>query len=152
MVQQVAVERSIEIAAPIDVVWRLLSTQEGLRQWLAPTIEIDVRLGGAWRLCEPEGNQTISGRVLELVPQQLLSLSWFEEGGDWQQPTRSSFMLTPIPGGTRVDVRQDGFEAIGKPGWMATYEAYERGWDRHATLAALKRCAESAAPAPSGAR
>ncbi|HZQ35120.1 MAG TPA: SRPBCC domain-containing protein [Dehalococcoidia bacterium] len=143
----VAVERSIEIAASVDVVWELLSTQEGLRQWLTPNIEIDVRLGGAYRLVEPEANQMISGRVLELVPKQRLTLSWFEEGGDWRQPTRKSFVLTPIPGGTRVDARQDGFEGIGKPGWPATYEAYERGWDRHAILAALKRCAEAAVPA-----
>lgn len=148
----VAVERSIEIAASVDVVWELLSTQDGLRQWLTPNIEIDVRPGGAYRLVGPEGSQVISGRVLDLVPRQRLTLSWFEEGGDWLQPTRKTFVLTPIPGGTRVDARQDGFEGIGKPGWLASYEAYERGWDRHATLAALKRSAESAALARSGVR
>ena len=148
----VAVERSIEIAASVDVVWALLSTEAGLRQWLAPTLEIDVRVGGAWRLVEPEGNQVISGQVLDLVPRQRLTLSWFEEGGDWLQPTRTHFVLTPIRGGTRVDARQEGFEEIGKPGWRATYEAYERGWDRHATLAALKRSAEAEALTGSGAR
>lgn len=148
----VAVERSIEIAAPVAVVWELLTTQEGLRQWLAPTMTIDMRVGGAWRLVGPEGNQVISGQVLELVPRQRLTLSWLEEGGDWLHPTRSSFVLTPVPGGTRVDARQDGFEAIGKAGWMTTYENYEGGWDRHATLAALKRSAESAALARPGAR
>jgi uncharacterized protein YndB with AHSA1/START domain len=148
----VAVERSIEIAASVDVVWELLTTQEGLQQWLAPTIAFDARAGGDYRLVEPEGNQVISGRVLELVPKQRLTLSWFEEGSDWLHPTRKSFVLTPVPGGTRIDARQDGFEGIGKPGWLATYEAYERGWDRHAILAALKRRAESAELASPGAR
>lgn len=148
----VAVERSIEIAASVDVVWELMTTQEGLRQWLTPNIEIDVRIGGAFRLLAPEGDQVVSGRVLELVPKQRLTLSWFEEGGDWLHPTRKSFVLTPIPGGTRIDARQDGFEAIGKPGWLKTYENYERGWDRHATLAALKRVAEAAALASASAR
>jgi len=149
----VAVERSIEIAASIDVVWDLVSTQEGLRQWFTPYIDIDARVGGAYRLVDPEGNnQVITGHVLELVPKQRLTLSWFQEGGDWVHPTRKSFELTAIPGGTRVDGRQDGFEGIGKAGWMATYEAYERGWDRHATLAALKRTAESAALVRAGAR
>ena len=147
----VAVERSIEIAASVDVVWELLTTQAGLRQWLAPSIAIDPRVGGAYRLVEAE-NQVISGHVLELVPKQRLTLSWLEEGGDWLRPTRNTFVLTPVPGGTRVDARQDGFEAIGKPGWRATHDAYERGWDRHAILLALKRSAESATPVRASAR
>ena len=69
-----------------------------------------------------------------LVPEGRLVLSWLEEGGDWVYPARLLFTLTPIATGTRVTLIHDGFAGIGKPGWPATVEAYERGADRHQLL------------------
>ncbi len=44
------VVRTIEIAAPPSAVWRWFATQEGLRRWLSPNVEIDLRVGGLWRM------------------------------------------------------------------------------------------------------
>jgi len=44
------VVRSIEIQAPPSSVWRWLATEEALRRWLSPSLEIDLRVGGAYRL------------------------------------------------------------------------------------------------------
>jgi uncharacterized protein YndB with AHSA1/START domain len=67
--------RSIEIPAPPSGVWRWLSTQEGLRRWLAPDLDIDLTVGGAYRMLGTDGQTWISGTVLELVPEGRLVLS-----------------------------------------------------------------------------
>ena len=46
------IARSIEIKAPPSVVWRWLATQEALRQWISPNIEIDLKVGGAYRFLD----------------------------------------------------------------------------------------------------
>jgi uncharacterized protein YndB with AHSA1/START domain len=140
--------RSIEIAAPPSAVWQWLATPEALRHWLSPSLEIDLRVGGAYRLRGPDERTWISGTVLELVPEGGLILSWLEEGGDWVYPARLLITLAPTANGTRVTLRHDGFAGIGKPGWPDTLRAYERGAERHRIL---ERLAELVAVAPVGA-
>jgi uncharacterized protein YndB with AHSA1/START domain len=131
------VVRSIEIQAPPSAVWPCLTTQEALRRWLSPSLDIDLRVGGAYRLLGPDGDTWISGTVLELVPEGGIVLSWLEEGEDWVHPARLVITLAPTPDGTRVTLTHDGFAGIGKPGWPRTLQAYERGADRHRVLERL---------------
>jgi uncharacterized protein YndB with AHSA1/START domain len=131
-----AVIRSIEIQAPPSAVWRWLATPEALRRWLSPNLEIDLRVGGAYRILN-EGT-VISGAVLELVPEGALVLSWLEEGGDWVHPARLLIELAPTAAGTRVTLSHDGFAGIGKAGWPGTVQAYARGADRHQLLERLR--------------
>lgn len=131
------VVRSIEIQAPPSAVWRWLATPEALRRWISPNLEIDLRVGGTYRLLNPGEATWISGTVLEMVPEGSLILSWFEEGGDWVHPARLVVSLTPTSAGTRVTLAHDGFAGIGKPGWPDTLQAYERGADRHQLLERL---------------
>jgi len=132
-----AVVRSIEIQAPPSAVWPWLATPEALRRWLSPNLEIDLRVGGAYRFRNPGEETWISGTVLDLVPEGALVLSWLEEGGDWVHPARLLFTLAATAGGTRVTLTHDGFAGIGKPGWPGTVQAYERGADRHRVLERL---------------
>src|SRR6185312_6234664 len=131
------VARSIEIQAPPSAVWRWLASPEALRRWISPNLEIDLRVGGAYRLLNPGEDTWISGTVLELVPEGGIILSWFEEGGDWVHPGRLCITLEPTPSGTRVTLTHAGFAGIGKPGWRDTVQAYERGADRHQLLQRL---------------
>lgn len=133
--------RSVEIKASPKTVWSLLASQEGLRQWLHANLEIDMREGGAHRHVHRD-DTVISGYVLEIVPEQRLVISWFEEGGDWRFPIRLVFTLEAIPDGTRVTQCFDSFAGIGKPTWDRTQQAYSRGTDEHQTLARLKAAAE----------
>ena len=126
--------RSIDIQASPSAVWHWLATEDALRRWLSPDLDIDLREGGTYRMRGADEKTSISGVVLELVPEGRLVLSWLEEGGDWVYPARLLFTLAPIATGTRVTLIHDGFAGIGKPGWPATVEAYERGADRHELL------------------
>jgi uncharacterized protein YndB with AHSA1/START domain len=131
------VVRSIEIKAPPSAVWRWLATQEALRQWISPNIEIDLTPGGAYRFLGADGETWISGVVLELTPEGSLVLSWMEEGAGWVHPARLVITLAPTPAGTLVTLVHDGFAGIGKPGWAGTVQGYERGADRHKVLETL---------------
>ncbi|XVU21685.1 SRPBCC family protein [Actinoplanes sp. CA-054009] len=131
------VARFIEIPRPPSVVWRWLSTEEGLREWLSAGVEIDPRVGGAYRMPGGDGETWISGVVLELVPEARLVLSWLEEGAGWVHPGRLVVALEAVAQGTRVSLVHDGFAGIGKADWRGTAEAYERGADKHQVLRRL---------------
>jgi uncharacterized protein YndB with AHSA1/START domain len=131
------VTRSIEIQAPPSAVWRWLATQEALRQWISPNLEIDLRVGGGYRFLGPDGETWVSGHVLELTSEGALVLSWLEEDQGWVHPARLVITLAATPAGTRVNLVHDGFAGIGKPGWEGTVQGYERGADRHKVLEKL---------------
>jgi uncharacterized protein YndB with AHSA1/START domain len=131
------VTRSIEIQAPPSAVWRWLATQEALRQWISPNLEIDLKVGGAYRFLGPDEATWVSGRVLELTPEGALILSWMEENQGWSHPARLVITLAASPAGTRVSLVHDGFAGIGKPGWADAVRGYERGADRHKVLEKL---------------
>lgn len=87
--------RSIDIQAPPGQVWRWFATQEGLRCWISANIEIDPRVGGAYRFLGPGEQTWISGTVLKLVPEQSLMLSRLEEGSGWASPAGLAVTLAP---------------------------------------------------------
>lgn len=131
------VVRSIEIQAPPSSVWRWLASEAGIRAWLSPSLEIDLRPGGAYRLLGPDEQTWVSGTVLEVVPEGALVLSWLEEDAGWVHPARLVITLAATPAGTQVTLAHDGFAGIGKPDWPGTVQAYERGADRHRVLERL---------------
>jgi uncharacterized protein YndB with AHSA1/START domain len=131
-----SVVRTIEIPAPPSAVWRWFATPDGLRRWLAPTLEIDLRVGGRYRMLGGDDETWISGTVLELVPEGRLVLSWLEEerSGPSRTARRQAHADSRRHRGSLV---HDGFAGIGIDNWTATVEGYERGADRHHVLADL---------------
>lgn len=128
------VTRSIEIPASPRAVWRWLASQDALRQWISPNLEIDLRVGGTYRFLGPDDKTWVSGTVLELQAQKSLILSWLEEDSGWLHPARLVITLAPAAGGTRVTLIHDGFEGIGRSDWPETVQDYERGADSHRIL------------------
>ncbi len=67
------------VEAPLTEVWNLWSSSEGLRLWMAPHAEIDLRVGGLMRAnYNPEGklgdSQTIVNTVLSFEPHRMISI------------------------------------------------------------------------------
>jgi hypothetical protein len=76
-VDPIVVEGIVE--APLDSVWAAWSTGDGLRGWLAPHAEIDLRVGGVVRAnYDPAGvlgdRNTIENEVLSFEPGRMLSI------------------------------------------------------------------------------
>jgi len=125
--------RTLEIRATPSKVWRFVSSQEALRRWISPNLEIDLKVGGAYRFLGPDDKTWVSGRVMELVPEGWLILSWLEEGQGWAHPARFVVALEASAVGTKVTVIHDGFTET-SPNWPEMVADYERGADAHKIL------------------
>lgn len=134
---QPQVVRIIEIRATPSKVWRYVASQEGLRGWIAPDLEIDLRVGGKYRFLGPDQKTWVSGRVLELVPEGWLILSWLEEGQGWLHPARFVIALEACAVGTKVTVIHDGFAGTGTESWEEMALDYAQGADAHKILEKL---------------
>ena len=137
------VTRSLEIRATPSKVWRYFASQEGLRRWISPNLEIDLQVGGRFRFLGPDGKSWVSGTVLDIVPEGWLILSWMEEGQGWRNPARLVLALEASGAGTKASMTFDGFAGIGRADWPDMVADYERGSDEHKTLQTLARLAES---------
>jgi uncharacterized protein YndB with AHSA1/START domain len=137
------VTRSLEIRATPSKVWRYFTSQEGLRRWISPNLEIDLRVGGRFRFLGPDGKTFVSGTVLDIVPEGWLILSWMEEGQGWRNPARLVLALEASGAGTKASMTFDGFAGIGRANWPDMVADYERGSDTHGTLQALAKLVES---------
>ncbi len=67
------------VAAPVPVVWAAWTTAAGLKSWLAPHADIDLRLDGLMRTnYSPTGTLgdagTIENRILAFEPERILAI------------------------------------------------------------------------------
>ena len=124
------VEEEIVIRASATRVWEALVDPAQRRSWWS-YLELDPVVGGRFRERWRVGDQEIvtAGSVLESVPDRLLRLTWSDE--DWPDHTEVEITLTPSDPGTRVTVRQSGWEGL--PGGERLAEQHRRGWRMHLT-------------------
>lgn len=72
-------EWTVEINAPISKVWEMWTTEEGIKTWMTPVAEVDLRVGGTIRTnYNPSGTigdeGTIVHRILSLEPGRMISM------------------------------------------------------------------------------
>jgi uncharacterized protein YndB with AHSA1/START domain len=111
------IERDIVIAAPVERVWKLITSAEHVGRWFADAgAEIDLRPGGALSLSWRE-HGTFHGRVEAVEPPNRFAWRWLSKIESRAEPTPANstlteFTLTPEGGGTRVAVVESGFDAL----------------------------------------
>lgn len=81
------------VNAPVADVWALWTTSAGLRSWMAPLADIDLRIGGLMRVqYDPKGvlgdAKTVENRVLAYEPGRMLAIQVAKAPDDF--PFRSS--------------------------------------------------------------
>jgi len=69
------------IHAPRGEVWKTLSTEEGLKSFFSPNINVEMKVGGAFEILfsdeEPQGQRGSEGMIiLALEEERLLSFTW----------------------------------------------------------------------------
>ena len=141
------VRRSILIAATPTQVWNEFADFERICAWLGKghTLHrLDLEVGGTAKLSvEINGEELyFGGAVVVLEPEQELSFeSNWHPPHEWPEPTYWTFRLTPMEGGTLVELFHHGFERLGvKAG--DELQGYEQGWDvQH--LVALRAIVEA---------
>lgn len=121
------IEKEIVIEAPVDVVWRVLTQPEQMRQWFRAEAELDLKSGGRGRLASYE----ISVEAVD--PLRRFAFRWVYPAGATPHESNSTlveFTLSPEARGTRLRVVESGFDQID---WSDAEKAREveshtRGW------------------------
>ena len=126
----------IEIAAPPRVIFDALTTPDDLAAWWGAEgvyrthdWKIDLRPGGEWSCLATNAGtgavMTVRGAYLEVDPPRALAFTWMP---DWEKElpaTEVRYTLTPVSGGTRVQVEHSGFE-----GFPQSQQGHIMGWQR----------------------
>ncbi|MGQ0734000.1 MAG: SRPBCC family protein [Acidobacteriota bacterium] len=115
------IDRSIEIGAPPDRVWRALTSPEELGAWFRVTIEGDLLPGHAvWMTSRQPGYEGVrfEVRIVEMTRPSRVVWEWHPGAVDpaidySKEPcTTVTFTLEPSAGGTRLTVSETGFDRI----------------------------------------
>lgn len=122
MTQQIVFQREIVIDAPLDHVWQLVATEDGLRQWWGNKIAFEAQEGGRceeWRVKQGQIEHWQGVVTLYAPPHQLmLTLRAQEPRADLPELTTITISLEASGAQTRVHIAQRAIAAspaIGTP-------------------------------------
>jgi uncharacterized protein YndB with AHSA1/START domain len=144
------IERDVLIAAPVERVWKLITSAEHLGRWFADAgAEIDLRPGGALSLRWRDSG-TIHGRIETVEPPTRFSYRWLVDPQMDPTPgnsTLTEFTLAVEGDGTRVTVVESGFDGLDLDAAQraARFASHVEGWAHE-----LGELADYALGAPAG--
>ncbi len=127
------IEREIEIAAPIGVVWRTITEPDQVCRWFSDAADLEVREGAAGTLTFGAGTAqpvVVNVAVVTADAPHRFSFRWIHPAGKMPGPDNSvlvTFTLTSQGvDRTRLRVAETGVEGLG---W--THEERARYVDEH---------------------
>lgn len=109
-----AIEREIVIDAPVEVVWRLVTELDHIRQWFSDEAEINLRVGGSGRLRFKSGD-SYQLQIEALEPPRRFAFRWVQPEGSIVRADNSmlvEFTLQAEADGTRLRLVESGFDTI----------------------------------------
>jgi uncharacterized protein YndB with AHSA1/START domain len=105
---------------PAETIWQALTVPARIADWLAEA-EVDLRVGGVFRLLFPAHNDAMEGRIVELDPPQRIAWTW----PDARHPDSVvRWELTPDGAGCRLVLTQTRLQRPELPDVAA-------GWHTH---------------------
>ena len=106
-----SIERSIDLDAPADAVWRAISDEGMLGDWLAAEVDLDPRPGGGLRCLEEDGEERFGS--VELVEEgERLAFNWQRDG---LHTSRVELRIAELDAGTRLTVIETGLREPAGP-------------------------------------
>jgi uncharacterized protein YndB with AHSA1/START domain len=123
------IERTVEIAHPLNSVWTALTTPEGLAAWFGNEATIDLRPGGSARMSWT-GGFAVDMRVERVEEPSVFGFTWQIYGLPKDDPRRTyvEFTLEPIGAGTRLTVVESGFAQLSPDAYRTAYDGNTKGW------------------------
>ena len=124
---------SIDIKATPERVFRALASEDIAKWWGSPDLYHvtewtgELKVGGQWRSIgvDREGKHfEVSGEYVEIDPPKKLVQTWAPKWIDGP-PTKVTYLLDAIEGGTRITVRHEGFGAAAE-----ACQGHAAGWER----------------------
>lgn len=131
------IDRTIEIQAPPERVWRALTNAEELSTWFQVRIEGDITPGSeVWMTSvHPQhAGQRWPVRILELTQPRRVVWQWHpgevDPAADYshERQTTVTFTLEPSGTGTRLSVSETGFDEISLARRAKAYADNSQGW------------------------
>jgi uncharacterized protein YndB with AHSA1/START domain len=126
------IDRTIEIAAPLEKVWHALTTAKEIATWFRMTVEGDVVAGhDLWMTHE---GRRFKVRIIEMTPPHRFVWQWhpgaIDPAVDYSQetPTTVTFTLEPTATGTRLSMAETGFDEISLARRAKVYADNTGGW------------------------
>jgi uncharacterized protein YndB with AHSA1/START domain len=131
------IDRTVEIKAPQERVWRALTSAAELSAWFQVTIDGEIVAGNeVWMTsvhAEHAGTR-FRVRFVELTPPRRFVWQWHPGAVDpsvdySNEPhTTVTFTLEPCESGTRLSVAETGFDGISLTRRAAVYKDNSQGW------------------------
>ena len=129
-----AIVASVELATTPERVLQALASPEVVDGWVNPGVfdtrewTGDVRPGGRWRASGHARGApyVLEGEFLEVDPPRKLVQTWHRAGAPGA-PSTLTYLVEPIPGGTRLTVRHAGLDAPDQrdnvgAGWRSSFD------------------------------
>lgn len=124
------------VNAPVATVWKAWTTTAGLAAWLAPHVDIDLKVGGLMRTHYDEKGKlgdagSIENRILSFDPERMLSIQVAKAPADFPFRAKASQMWTVLyfapaaDGKTSLRIVGLGFGSDSES--QAMKEFFERG-------------------------
>ena len=131
------IDRTIEIQAPLERVFKALTSADDLSEWFQVRIEGPITQGSeVWMTSvHPDhAGQRWPVRIVELTAPRRVVWQWHpgqvDPARDYSREpqTTVTFTLEPSGGGTRVSVSETGFDAIALERRAKVYQDNTQGW------------------------
>lgn len=131
------IDRAIEIAAPVDRVWRALTNAAELSAWFQVTIDGEMAVGHeVWMTSthSEHAGQRFRVRIVEMASPNRLVWEWHpgmvDPAVDYSHEprTRVTFTLEAAGRGTRLSVSETGFDEISIERRARVYKDNREGW------------------------
>lgn len=130
-----AIEKSIEVSAPVSEVWKAWTTREGLRTFLCPDAEVELKPMGRFEIrfdpSQPEGLRGSEGaQILSFVPERMLSFSWNAPPSLPEMRNTRTFVVLSFTAlskeRTKLELHHSGWKS-GKS-WDEAHAYFDRAW------------------------
>jgi uncharacterized protein YndB with AHSA1/START domain len=129
-----SVTRSIDIAAPVDKVWRAVTEPAQISRWFGRADFAGTEAGSTGTLTW-DGRDPIPVRTESVDAPRSVSYRWSNDDALGTSPealdpahsTVFTFILEPAAGGTRLTVVETGFDALSDP--AADMQSHRGGWN-----------------------
>jgi uncharacterized protein YndB with AHSA1/START domain len=146
-------QQSIVVKAPLQTVWQLVSTEEGLKKFAVPNVIFELKAGGRWwssysSSADLTASTAIHNEVVAFVPERMLATrigfpSNMPEVIVSNHRLFAVLLLDRVSGArTRVTETMSGFGD--GPEWEGVWNLFEKG--NAQTLRTLRRVAETGKP------
>ena len=133
------IEKTIDLNAPVERVWRALSDPHEFGKWFQVRIEDPFVIGKVCRgIATSAGYEGLRWEVhIEVIePEQRFAFSWcpyeHDDARDFSTAPKTlvEFRLEPTDTGTRLTISESGFSALpDDPNRMKAFRMNSGGWD-----------------------